>query len=467
MCSNFHFMLIRLFETNFKIERWNQDLKLKEKKETKEMPHRGICVTGSMGFLFHKHKPFLLFFLLLDIPLLCQCQTTQTNSSSPTSTTISPSTFTSIVVSGCDAGLNHTFTFLCDLGSLWGIIVESVASLGFLVASGLLAGLLIWTLWICVSSQHQHGSIGGTVACTSLYLLATAGIFALTFPFIIHLTPQTCPTRIFLFGVLFSLAFSCLLARCLALLGLAVARGWGEPALALGLFILQVVIATEWLILVLVRDEKPCKYSQEEFVMLQIYVLCLLTVSLVLSLRFLCRFCFTYSYSYSGSSHRQGQIQAVLLFLTLLLSAGIWVAWIVLLTKVNAKIGHRPQWDDLVLSIALVANGWVLLLGHGLAQVTFLCRGEAKAKENPLRFSGWTSPNTDMPGLASPKEGRENGSFENDGENKRGRRTEPALQSPYESGFSMTEIDPDKDYTIPRPQTTNTREPFDDYYRHN
>ena len=28
------------------------------------------------------------------------------------------------------------------------------------------------------------------------------------------------------------------------------------------------------------------------------------------------------------------------------------------------------------------------------------------------------------------------------------------------------EIDPDKDYTIPRPQTTNYREPYDEYYGH-
>lgn len=95
-----------------------------------------------------------------------------------------------------------------------------------------------------------------------------------------------------------------------------------------------------------------------------------------------------------------------------------------------------------------------------------------------------------------------------------GRRTEQSLRSPYESGFSMTvsnritdliphtlqlslwpfttggslslivrlmkagvlivlawwmcdymfqEIDPDKDFTIPRPQTTNYREPYDEY----
>ncbi|XP_071758126.1 G-protein coupled receptor family C group 5 member D [Centroberyx gerrardi] len=429
-----------------------------------------------MAFSSQKHKSLFLLLLLLYIPLPCLCQTTQTaNSSSPTPTTNASTASSPLpgnssnstsqdAVPGCEAGLDPAYIYLCDRESAWGIVLESLASLGFVVSACLLVGLLFWRLWACVSSRRQQSAAGGTVASMSLFLLATAGIFAITFAFIIRLTPQTCPTRLFLFGVLFSLAFSCLLARCLAQLGFAVARGWGEPALALGLFAVQVVIAAEWLIIVLVRDAKACEYSQGEFVMLLIYVLCLLAAGLLLSLRCLCRSCFTYSYSYTGGGHRHGQVRATLLCLTLLLSACIWVVWIALLTRGNPEMGRRPKWDDPVLSVALVANGWVLLLGHGLAQVAFLCRGEAKSKEGPLSFAGWTSPNADIPGLGSQKEGRENGSFENDGADRRGGRTDPALRSPYESGFSMTEIDPDKDYTIPRPQTTNIREPYDEYY---
>uniref|UniRef100_A0AAZ3PZL7 G-protein coupled receptors family 3 profile domain-containing protein n=1 Tax=Oncorhynchus tshawytscha TaxID=74940 RepID=A0AAZ3PZL7_ONCTS len=292
---------------------------------------------------------------------------------------------------GCGADLDPVYSYLCDRQAAWGIVVESLASLGFVVSSGLLVGLSM-----------------------ALFLLSTAGVFALTFAFVIRLTTQTCPTRLFLFGVLFSMAFSCLLARCLALLGFSV------------------VIATEWLIIVLLRDGQPCQYSQGEFVMLLIYVLVLLAAGLVLSLCCLCRSCLTYSYS--GGSHRQSQVQATLLCLTLLLSAAIWVVWIALLTRGNMEMGRRPQWDDPVLSIALVANGWVLLLGHGLAQVVLLCRWEASSKEGPLDFGGWTSPNANLPGLGSLKEGRENRSFENDGEKKQ----DPIFQSPYESGFSMT-----------------------------
>ncbi|XP_070704669.1 G-protein coupled receptor family C group 5 member D [Pempheris klunzingeri] len=425
-----------------------------------------------MAFISEKYKSLLPLLLLLYVPLTCLCQSTNSSSiniTTNTQTTSSP--FSNVTspkrVPGCSKGLHPIYRYLCDRRAAWGIVLETLASSGFLFSMGLLLGLLLWSLCICISSKHQRSNIGGTVACMSMFLLATAGIFAINFSFIIRLTPQTCPTRLFLFGVLFALAFSCLLARCIALLGFAAARGWGEPALALGLFLVQVIISTEWLIIVLVRDQKPCEYSQEEFAMLQIYVLCLLALSFVLSLHFLCRSCFTYSYSYTGAARQQGRTQAVLLCLTLLLSVCIWVVWITMLTRGNPELGRQPQWDDPVLGIALVANGWVLLMGHGLSQVAFLCRGEAMSKDIPLSFAGWTSPSADIPGLNSPKEGKENGSFENDGENRRGRSAEASLRSPYESGFSMTEIDPDKDYTIPRPQTTNYNEPYDEYYGHN
>lgn len=414
-----------------------------------------------------KHKCLLPLLFLLYAPLTCLSQSESTSSDSPI--TISPTTSmnmsTMTGVRGCGAGLNPMYRYLCDRRAVWGIVLETLASTGFLFSMSLMLGLLLWSLCTCASSRHQRGSgIGGMVLSLSLFLLATAGIFAIPFAFIIRLTPETCPTRIFLFSVLFSLAFSCLLARCLALLGFAAARGWGEPAVALGLFVVQVIISTQWLIIVLVRDRKECAYTPEEFVMLQIYVLCVLAIALILSLHVLCRSCHSYSYSYTGPTNQQWRVQARMLCCTLLLSACIWVVWIAMLVRGNPELGRRPVWDDPVLSIALMANGWVLLLGHGLSHLTFFCRGEAASKGLPLSFAGWTSPNADIPALGSQKEGRENGSFENDGENRRGRRAEPKLQSPYEAGFSMTEIDPDKDYTIPRPKTTNYNEPYDEYY---
>lgn len=380
----------------------------------------------NLAFSSEKHKSLFPFLLLFCVPLTCLCRsnnTTTVNSNLINNTSPSSNVTSQKSVPGCGAGLDPVYRYLCDRRAAWGIVLETLASSGFLFSMILLVGLLLWSLWIsCVSTRHQRSSIGGTVACMFMFLLATGGIFAITFSFIIRLTPQTCPTRIFLFSVLFSLAFSCLLARSLALLGFAATRGWGEPAVALGLFIVQVIISTQWLIVVLVRDKKPCETSQEEFVMLQIYVMCLLAISLILSLHLLCRSCFTYSYNYTGRARQHGRTQATLLCLTLLISSFIWVVWISMLIKGNPDLGHRPNWDDPVISIALVVNGWVLLMGHGLSQVAYLCRGEARSKDVPLSFAGWTSPSADIPGLGSQKEGKENGSFENDSDSRRGEK---------------------------------------------
>lgn len=371
-----------------------------------------------MASSLRTHEHLCLFLFLFYHPLTCLCQSNHSNTATITST-FHPTNIT--FIKGCRAGLNPIYRYLCDRRAAWGIVLETLASAGFLLSLFLLLGLVAWSLWLCCATRKRRSrnSMGGTVACVSMFLLATAGIFGTTFSFIVSLTPHTCPTRVFLFSVLFSLAFSCLLARCLALLGYAAARGWGEPALALGLFTVQVIISTQWLILVLVRDGNPCYYSQSEFAMLQIYVLCLLALGLLLTLHFLCRTSCTYAYSHTGAARRHGQLQAVTLFLTLLLSAAVWVVWITMLTRGNRELVQQPKWDDPVLGIALVVNGWVLLIGYGLLQVAFLCRGEAKSRDAPLSFSGWTSPSADIPGLNSPKEGQENGSFESEGDNNR------------------------------------------------
>ncbi|KAG7269950.1 hypothetical protein CRUP_005567 [Coryphaenoides rupestris] len=395
------------------------------------------CSHTRMTFSYLLPPPLLL---LLFLPLLAEStessnNTTTAASSPPTSTAPSSNSTSSPLdglvknssvqeeegVWGCGAGLDlQAYRYLCDRRAVWGPVLEALASLGFLLSAGLLLGLL---LWVCCRPARCKCSSGlcGTLASVSLFLLATAGLFALTFAFIAGLTPRTCPVRIFLFGVLFSMALSCLLARAAALLGFAAARGWGEPALALGLFSVQVVIATQWLLVVLVRDQLPCQYTQDEFVMLQIYVLCLLAAGLLLSLHCLCRSCRSYGYSGAGGRWQSGRTRATALFLTLLLSTAIWVVWIVMLTWGNDRVGRRPRWDDPVLAVVLVTNGWVFLLGHGLAQVVLLCQEEARAKEGPLSFAGWTSPNAEIPGLGSQKEGRENGSFENDGSVRKGR----------------------------------------------
>ncbi|KAJ8251166.1 hypothetical protein GJAV_G00218030 [Gymnothorax javanicus] len=420
----------------------------------------GFTAIGSNPFALVSRTCFLLLILHAVHP--SSGQAAANNETTPAARPTSAVTMQS-PAPGCGPGLDPVYSYLCDRHAAWGIVVETVASLGFLVTTGLILGLVAWAIWTCFPLRRRRG-IGAGVLTLLLFLVGVAGVFALTFAMVIQLTSRTCPTRVFLFGVLFALCFSALLVRSMALLGFAVARGWGEPVMIAVLSAVQVIIAMEWLITVLVRDEQQCKYSQAEFVMLLIYVLCLLAVALLFSSWNLYRCCCNYSYSYASASLGRARLQAALVFFATLLSACIWVVWITLLTQGNQAMGRRPLWDDPVLSVALVANGGVLLLLHGLPQLTFLCRGESWLKEGPLDFSGWASPTSGMTSLGSSNEGRDNGTFHSDTHDRRGKGKDPDLRSPYESGFSMAEIDTNQDYSIPRPQTTSTADPYDEYY---
>uniref|UniRef100_A0A8C1G0C4 G-protein coupled receptors family 3 profile domain-containing protein n=1 Tax=Cyprinus carpio carpio TaxID=630221 RepID=A0A8C1G0C4_CYPCA len=281
---------------------------------------------------------------------------------------------------GCGSALAQEYWPLCDT---WGIVVQAAAGLGLVSCAVLMLVLLLWSA--CVSRR-----LSSALAALLLFLLATAGIFALPYSFLIALSTQTCPVRVFVFGVLFSMAFGALLARGLALLGVALARGWREVGVAVALALVQVIVATEWLLVVLVQDKRTCQFSQPEFAMLQIYVMVLLAAAL-----------------------------AALLVLTLLLSVCMWLVWITLLTYGNHAMGHSPLWDDPVISVALTANGWVLLLGHGFTQVHFMCKRNARTKDPPLDFTGWTSPRTQPAAPLDLKTGTDNEGFQMDADARR------------------------------------------------
>uniref|UniRef100_A0A8C2EEU1 G-protein coupled receptors family 3 profile domain-containing protein n=1 Tax=Cyprinus carpio TaxID=7962 RepID=A0A8C2EEU1_CYPCA len=292
---------------------------------------------------------------------------------------------------------------LCDT---WGIVVQAAAGLGLVSCAVLMLVLLLWSA--CVSRR-----LSSALAALLLFLLATAGIFALPYSFLIALSAQTCPVRVFVFGVLFSMAFGALLARGLALLGVALARGWREVGVAVALALVQVIVATEWLLVVLVQDKRT-------------------SAALVTAL-----------YSDSGQMHRQNKVQAALLVLTLLLSVCMWLVWITLLTYGNHAMGHSPLWDDPVISVALTANGWVLLLGHGFTQVHFMCKRNARTKDPPLDFTGWTSPRTQPAAPLDLKTGTDNEGFQMDADARRGniRSDEPTSEATLHEVFWLVITD--------------------------
>ncbi|XP_073683918.1 G-protein coupled receptor family C group 5 member C isoform X2 [Garra rufa] len=270
---------------------------------------------------------------------------------------------------GCGDNVDSLYFKLCDLASAWGIVVEAFAAAG-MVACLILLIVLLASLPF-VTNRKWRSSLG----LHAKFLIFTFGLFALTFAFIVGKNFATCASRRFLFGVLFAGCFSCLLMQAIRLNILArrntAPRGWVWCLGALGLWLVQVIINTQWLILTIARyptnasgnltaaTAVPCNIDNRDFVMSLIYVLCLLLAVVIASIAI-----------FAGKYKRWHKDGAFLL-VTGLLSVGIWVAWIVMYLHGNSKHG-APTWDDPTLAIALVSNAWVFLLFHTVPAVCSL-----------------------------------------------------------------------------------------------
>lgn len=265
---------------------------------------------------------------------------------------------------GCGANVSSLYYNLCDLGLVWGIVLEAFATAGVLVCLILLVVLLASLPFMSDKIRKRSLPLDAGL------LVGTLGLFGLAFAFIVDKDFATCSTRRFLFGVLFAACFSCLLMKAVNLNILSrynkAPRTWALCLGALALWLVEVIINTEWLIITIVRQPinatsglpVPCLIANQDFVMALIYVMVLLVAVFVASIPILC------------GEHQRWHKDGVFILLTGMFSMGIWVAWIVMYTYGNGKHGSA-KWDDPTLTIALVANAWVFLL---LYTVPELCQ---------------------------------------------------------------------------------------------
>ncbi|XP_055994840.1 G-protein coupled receptor family C group 5 member B isoform X2 [Sorex fumeus] len=257
---------------------------------------------------------------------------------------------------GCGLDLLPQYVSLCDLDTVWGIVVEAVAGAGALIALLLMLILLVRLPFI--QDKEKKDPVG----LHFLFLLGTLGLFGLAFAFIIREAEAVCAARRFLCGVLFALCFSCLLGQAWRVRRL-VRRGkgpsgWQLVGAALCLTLVQVIIAAEWLVLTVLRDAKPaCAYERLDFALALTYDAVLLLAALGLALGALC-----------GKFKKWKQNGACLL-LTAALSALIWAAWLTMYLFGNAQLGRAEAWADPTLAIALVASGWVFVVFHAIPEV--------------------------------------------------------------------------------------------------
>ncbi|KAM8980319.1 retinoic acid-induced protein 3 [Sarcophilus harrisii] len=331
---------------------------------------------------------------------------------------------------------------LCDTEKPWGIVLETLAAAGIVTSIAFMLSLLILICKVQDSSRRK------VLPTQFLFLLGVLGIFGLTFAFIIKLNDMTGPTRFFLFGVLFALCFSCLLAHTFTLAKLV--RG-KKPlsllmtlGLALGFSLIQDIIAVEYVVITMNRTntfvftEMPRPQLNEDFVMLLIYVLFLMAFTFTMSLSTFCG-------SFSGWKRHGAHI-----YVTMLFSIAIWVAWITLLLR----DAFDPIWDDTILSTALVANGWVFLLMYILPEFILLTK-----QRNPRDYP--VEDNLCKPQFMKQSYGMENRAYLQEEITQGPESPGSTLYAPYSTHFQLQSRDSQKDFSIPRPKTRSS--PYDNY----
>ncbi|XP_067830408.1 G-protein coupled receptor family C group 5 member B-like isoform X2 [Heptranchias perlo] len=264
---------------------------------------------------------------------------------------------------GCSSDLLSVYFNLCDLDAIWGVVLEALAVFGVLSTLILIIVLLAIIPFISDSRKRV------CVPIQFIFLLGTMGIFGLTFAFIIKFDQTTCPTRIFLWGVLFAVCFSCLLAHVWRVLKLVRSgrgpTGWCMIGLALSLTLVQVIIAIEFLVLRSVRFSNVCFYDSIDFVMLLIYIMFLMALTFILSMFTFC------------GQYRKWKKHGLHVFITMFFSIAIWVVWIIMFVRGNVALNKSPQWDNPTLSIALVSNGLVFIIFYTIPE---LCQMTSPAK---------------------------------------------------------------------------------------
>ncbi|XP_069373665.1 G-protein coupled receptor family C group 5 member C isoform X2 [Paralichthys olivaceus] len=270
---------------------------------------------------------------------------------------------------GCGPDVDSLYYNLCDLSAVWGIVLEALAAAGVVFSFVLFISLLASLPFIKDKARKS------SVALHACFLVCTGGLFCLTFAFIVGKDFSTCASRRFLFGVLFGGCFACLLMLSVRLNILARRdsgpRAWVLCLGAMGLWLVEVVINTEWLIITVVRHPllllnvtaessgataTPCNIANQDFVMALIYVMALILAVVVASLAVM------------AGKHNRWKKEGACVLLTSLFSVGIWVAWIVMYVYGNNRHGG-PTWDDPTLSIALVANAWVFLIIYTIPEI--------------------------------------------------------------------------------------------------
>ncbi|XP_010944751.1 G-protein coupled receptor family C group 5 member D isoform X1 [Camelus bactrianus] len=328
--------------------------------------------------------------------------------------------------------------FLCDTEGAWVIVLQSLAAIGIAVT------IILLLTFLLLMRRVQDCSQWNVLPTQFLFLLGVLGLFSLAFAFITQFNQQTAPVRYLLFGVLFAVCFSCLLAHASNLVKLVrcgVSFSWTTIlCIAIGVSLLQTIIATEYVTLIMTRSMgflfmTPYQLNVD-FVVLLIYVLFLMALTFSVSKATFCGPCENWK--------QHGR----LIFVTVLISIIIWVVWISMLIRGNSQLQRQPQWDDPVICIALVTNAWVFLLLYVIPELGILYR--LHKQDCPLQ------------GDACPVPTYQHSFRVENQELSRARDSDGAEEdvalTPYGTLTQLQTVDPPQEYFIPRAKLSSQQD---------
>lgn len=313
---------------------------------------------------------------------------------------------------GCSVNVEPPYRVLCDLESAWGVVLEAVACSGGL-SSLILAVLLLVKLRFIADPARRSG-----VGPLLLLLGTLLGLFTISLAFLVGKNQALCVVRRAFWGPLFALCFSSLLVQGVRLRRLVAGKtspsGSTLAALGLALALVQGIISAEWVLLTVVREGHPaCEYPPLDFALTCSYTLGLLLIAMGLSLGVvLCGGELGAEAAGGSDDDREGESEknrwkcnAVWLFLSSLASALLWVAWLGFYLYGSQALRAKGRGersgagkkeakvlDEPALAVALVIQGWILLLFHAIPEA-HLCLRKPPQSSTPDFFDAThTSP---------------------------------------------------------------------------
>lgn len=290
---------------------------------------------------------------------------------------------------GCSVDVEAPYRVLCDLEAAWGVVLEAVACSGGITS--LVVSVFMLVKHRSISDPARRSGLGPLL----LLLITLLGLFTISLAFLVGKNQWLCVVRRAFWGPLFALCFSSLVVQGVRLRRLVAGRaspsGTTLAALGLALALVQGIISAEWVLLTVIREGHPaCEYPPLDFALICSYTLGLLLIAMGLSLGVV--LCGGELGADGGGSDddresetekRRWKCNAVWLFLSCLTSALLWVAWLgfylygsqALKAKAKAERSTKAEsrdtrvLDEPALAVALVIQGWILLLFHAIPEV--------------------------------------------------------------------------------------------------